>query len=229
MTPWDFHPHYAWHEGEIKEQEGNDRQAFLQRHKGHQIEELIPLSGPISDKPYTEPLKIAYFEVTNGKRRSVIKRWRSTIDDPLTYEIIEGSLDLRRAKVCAQTEAIKKQMKADNDSFVSEEKLNCFINAIITEVDNLDPDALEVSAEGETPLISYYRLGNDCVKRILARCQDTFDRHELKLLKNFMIEHNEYDDVMTVVAEKQLTIKKRPQAKEIPASLRPQRISIPSP
>ncbi|OGP53019.1 MAG: hypothetical protein A2Y65_08905 [Deltaproteobacteria bacterium RBG_13_52_11] len=221
MTEWDYSPHYAWYEGEIKEQDSNDRQDFLQRHESHKTEELIPLTPPISDKPYAEPLKISYFEATNGKRRFLIKRWRSKIDDPYTYESIDGCIALTNGKVRAQTEAIKKQMKAENNSAISEEKLNCFVKAIQKEVENLDPDTLAVSAEGETPLISYYQLGSDCVDRILTRCQDSFDRHELKLLRDFVIEHNEYDDVMTLVAKKEFTIKKEAQKDEIPRAVRP--------
>jgi hypothetical protein len=220
MTEEDFSPHYTWHEGEIEEQEGNDRQTFLQQHKGHKTEQLIPLTSPISDKPYAEPLKIAYFEATNGKRRFLIKRWRSTIDDPLIYEIIEGSIVVTNGKVRAQTEAIEQQLKAEHNSFISGAKLNCFINAILTEVEKLDPDTLEVSAEGETPLLSYYQLGSACVERIMKRCQSTFDRHELNLLRDFIIEHNEYDDVMTVVAEKKFTIKTRPQDQKAQTPLR---------
>jgi hypothetical protein len=112
MTEWDLSPHYAWNEGEIKELEMDDRKAFLQRHRGHKTEELTPLTPPISDKPYAEPLKTCYFEATNGAERFLIKRWRDKIDDPFAYEIIEGSIELTNGTVHAQTEAIKKQMKA---------------------------------------------------------------------------------------------------------------------
>lgn len=230
MTEWDLCPHYAWHKGEIEEQEANDRETFLQRHKGHNIEELVPLTPPISDKPYTEPLKTAYFEATNGKRRFLIKRWRSTIDAPLAYEIIEGSIVLTNGKVRAQAEAIKQQIRMEHNSFISETKLDFFVKAIEKEVENVDPYTLKESAEGETPLISYYTLETECVDRILARCQGTFNQGELKLLRDFVIEHNEYDDVMTLVAKKEFTIKNEVQKDEIPRTEHSaQRISIPPP
>ena len=230
MTEWDRCPHYAWHKGEIKEQEGNDREIFFQSHKGHNIEELIPLTPPISDKPYTEPLKAAYFEATNGTRRFLIKRWRSTIDAPLTYEIIEGSIVLTNGKVRAQAEAIKKQIRMEHNSFISEKKLDCFVKAIEKEVESVDPYTLEESTEGETPLISFYTLGTECVDRILTRCQDTFNQNELKLLRDFVIEHNEYDGVMTVVAKKEFTIGDGVQKDEISKTERSaRRTSIPTP
>jgi hypothetical protein len=216
MTEWDFYPRYAWNEGEIKELAMDDRKAFLQRHRGHKTEELIPLTPPVSDKPYTEPLKTCYFEATNGVERFLIKRWRTKVDDPFAYEIIEGSIEFTNGTVHAQTAAIKNQIKAENDSVISEKKVNCFIQAIRKEVEKLDPEALEVSAEGETPLVSYYQLGSTCIDRILTRCQDKFNQHELELLKNFINRHNEYDDVMTVVSKKEFTIKKRAQKDETP-------------
>ena len=220
MTEWDHCPHYEWRKGEIEEHEGSDRETFLQTHKGHTIEELIPLTPPISDKPYTEPLKTAYFEATNGTRRFLIRRWRSTIHDPLLYEIIEGSMVLTRGKVRAQVEAIKQQMRMEHNSFISEKKLDSFIGAIEQEVETVDPDTLKESAAGETPLISYYQLGNECVDRILKQCQDTFNQDELKLLRDFVIEHNEYDDVMTVVAKKKFVIQHKAQKDVSPRAVR---------
>jgi hypothetical protein len=227
MTAWDLYPHYAWNDGEIKESAMDDRKAFLQRHRGHKTEKLIPLTPPISDKPYTEPIKTCYFEATNGADRFLIKRWRTKIDDPFAYEIIEGSIELTNGTVHAQIAAIKKQIKAETNSVIAEKKVNYFIQAIRKEVEKLDPEALEVSAQGETPLVSYYQLGSTCIDRILTRCQDKFNQHELQLLRNFINRHNEYDDVMTVVSKKKFTIKKRARKDETPQpELSNQRIVI---
>ena len=227
MTEWDLSPHYAWDGGEIKEIEMDDRKAFLQKHQGHKTEKLAPLTPPISDKPYTEPLKTCYFEATNGAERFLIKRWRNMIDDPFAYEIIEGSIELTNGTVHAQTEDIKKQIEAENDFGIPEKKVNRFLQAIRKEVGKLDPETLEFSAEGATPLVSYYQLESGCVDRILTRCQDTFNQNELKLLRNFINRHNEYDDVMTVVSKKVLAIKTRDPKKDIPEAVRPdQRVAI---
>ena len=220
ITEWDFCTRYKWQEGEIKEQEGNDRKAFEQRHKNHRIEELTPVTPAISDKPYAEPLKVSYFEASNGTQRFVIKRWRNTIDDPCEYEIIDGRLEITHGKLCVQTEAIKKQFKTEHDGAIPEKKLNYFIKAIEEEVKGLDPDTLEVSAEGETPLMAFYQLDAHSVKRIFTRCWDTFDWHELKLLRDFVIEHNEYDDVMTVVAQREFSIEPMALKDAVPRATR---------
>jgi hypothetical protein len=220
MTEGDFCPHYAWNDGEIKEMEMDDRKAFLQKHKGHNTEQLTPLTPPISDKAYSEPLKTSYFEATNGTERFLIKRWRDKIDDPYAYEIIEGRIELTNGTLRVQTAAIKKQIQAENDSLISEKKVNCFIQAVRNEVKQLDPGALAVSAEGETPLVSYYQLENTCVDRILTRCRDKFTQQELNKLRDFINRNNEYNGVMTVVSKKDFAIKTRVQKKEISETVR---------
>jgi hypothetical protein len=219
-TEWDRCPSYEWDQGEIKDQEADDRKAFEQTHKNHSIEELIPVTPPISDKPYAEPIKLSYFEASNGKQRFLIKRWRSTIDEPCMYEIVEGRLEVAQGKASVQAEAIKKQFMIEHDAAVPEKKLNYFIKAIQDEVRKLDPDALAVSAEGETPLISFCQLGDESVKRILTTCREMFTWPELKLLRDFIKEHNEYDGVMTVVAKKRFSIKHEVQKDAIARTVR---------
>jgi hypothetical protein len=229
MTEWDFSPSYTWEEGDIKEHKVNDRESFVQTHKGHTTEQLTPLTAPMSDKPYLEPLKTAYFEATNGTRQFLIKRWRSTIDEPFAYEIIDGRLELRHEKIQAQTEAIKKQLKADYGSSISEEKITSFMSAIHKEAEKLDPASLVFSTEGETPLISYYLLGSNCIERIIIRCQDKFDHEELQLLREFITEHNAYDGVMTIVVHSDFIIKPVNEDVVSRATQSAQRISIPTP
>jgi hypothetical protein len=224
MTEGDRSPHYAWSDGEIKEIAMDDRKAFLQKHKGHKTEQLTPLTPPISDKPYSEPLKTSYFEATNGTERFLIKRWRDRIDDPFAYEIIEGRIALTNGALCIQETAIKKQIHAENDSLIPEEKVNYFIHALRKEVEQLEPESLVVSAEGETPLISYYQLGSTCVNRILTRCRVTFTQGELNKLRDFINCHNEYDDVMTVVSKKEFAIRKRLQKETTPQSARSEQL-----
>jgi hypothetical protein len=221
MTEGDFSPHYVWNGGEIKEIAMDDRKAFLQKHNGHKTEQLTPLTPPISDKPYTEPLKTSYFEATNGTERFLIKRWRTKIDDPFAYEIIEGSIKLMSGTLRIQASAIKKQLQVENVSLISDEKVNSFLQAVRTEVELLNPEALEITAEGETPLTSYHQLGSTCIDRILTRCQDSFTEPELNKLRDFISEHNEYDGVMTVISKKELAIQTKVHKKDSSETIRP--------
>jgi hypothetical protein len=220
MTDGDCSPHYAWNNGEVNEIETDDRKAFLQKHRAHNTEQLTPLTPPISDKPYSEPLRTSYFQATNGTERFLIKRWRKKIDDPFVYEIIDGRIELTNGSLRVQTSDIKKQMQAENDLLISEKKMNFFIQAVRKEVELLNPEVLVVSAEGETSLVSYCQLGNTCVDRILTRCKDKFSQGELNKLREFITRHNEYDDVMTVILKKEFAIKTRTRTKEMPETVR---------
>jgi len=231
MAEQDFTPYYTWHEGELEEHEANDREVFDQAHKGHRTEYLTSLTTPLSNKPYREPVKTSYFEATNGTKNFLIKRWRASINEPVTYEIIDGRLEVIQEPARAQTEAIKKQLKADYGSSITDEKVECFLTAIHKEIEKLDPADLVLSVEGETPLIAYHLLGNNCVERILIRCQDKCNHDELRLLREFITEHNDYDDVMTVVVHTDFTVIYPAQAAlEEAARPRPaQRLSMPNP
>lgn len=227
MTDEDCSPQYVWNGGEIKEIKMDDRKAFSQKHRGHTTEHLTPLTPPISDKPYREPLKTSYFEATNGTERFLIKRWRTKIDDPFAYEIIEGRIKLTNGRVRVQSAAIKQQIHAENDSLIPERKVNRFLQAVRKEVEQLDPETLAISAEGETPLVSYYQLGSTCVDRILTRCRDEFTQRELNMLRDFINRHNEYDGVMTLVSKKVFSIKTRDAKKDIEQAVRPdQRVAL---
>lgn len=206
MTEWDSYPQYMFTNGEIKEIEVNDRKAFLQRHREHEMEKLTPVTPLITDKPYTEPVKTVYFEATNGNKRFLIKMWRDRIDNPFTYEIIEGMIEIKNETVQVQTEAIRKQIRMEEIFHISDEQLDTFIEAIRKEVEKLNPETLEVSAEGNTPLVYYCRLDNDCVERILARCKGEFNQQNLKLLRDFILRNNEYNDVMTLVVKNTFSI-----------------------
>lgn len=207
ITEWDLCPHFFWDGEEIKETEMDDREAFSQRHQGHKTEKLTPLTPLLSDKPYTEPVKTCYFETTNGNERFLIKQWRDKIDDPFAYEIVNGTIEIENGKVHVQTDALKKQLRMEG--CISERDLDIFIDAVQREVKSLDPEKLEVSAEGETPLVSYYKLPPACVERILMRCQTQWNQRQLKQLKDFILNNNEYNDVMTVVVEKEFSIRQK--------------------
>ncbi|KPJ69405.1 MAG: hypothetical protein AMJ45_00160, partial [Syntrophobacter sp. DG_60] len=153
-----------------------------------------------------------YFEATNGNERFLIKRWRSKIDAPFAYKIIRGRIKIKNVKVQVQAKAIKKQIRIEKNFCISGEKLDNFIKAIQEEAQKLNPEKLEVIAEGDTPLVSYCRLDNNCVERILTRCMDKFNQQEFKLLRDFILRHNQYNDVMTLVMKKRFSIKSSSQA-----------------
>jgi hypothetical protein len=100
-----------------------------------------------------------------------------------------------------------KQMRMEKNLYFSEQTVDNFISTFQKEVGELNPETLEVSAEGDTPLISYCKLDNDSINRILTKYEHQLEKQELEQLKDFALRHNQYNDVMTVVVQKKLSIK----------------------
>jgi len=140
IIEWDSYPEYVWNDGDMEEIHVDDTDVFFQRHKGDQLEVLTPVSGIISNKPYVEPVKDCYFEATNGTERFLIKKWRSSIDQPFTYEIISGRLEISTEKMLVQVEAIRKQIRMEN----------VFILLRIDKLKKIDRDS-QVTPNKESP------------------------------------------------------------------------------
>lgn len=79
-------PGVEWASTDLDAQEEFDRV-----HREHQVEELtIDAETSVSDKPSYEPLKVSYFEATNGRERFLVRRTKERLDAPAFYEIVPG-------------------------------------------------------------------------------------------------------------------------------------------
>jgi len=66
---------------------------FYFSHQNHGLEEIIiDRETIVSDKPCYEPIKIIYFEASNGQQRFLIRRTKKSLDQSSFYEIIPGQL-----------------------------------------------------------------------------------------------------------------------------------------
>ena len=89
LTPFDRAPIYYLEGMTVREIVTDDRRQFVDRHFGHQIEELKSI--PEDHFPNAVPsdsMKIGYVEVTNGQVSFVLRVSRSNIADPMTYKIV---------------------------------------------------------------------------------------------------------------------------------------------
>ena len=89
LTPFDRAPIYQLEGMTVREIFTDDRRQFVDRHFGHEIEELksvaedrFPIGLP------SDPMKVGYVEVTNGERSFVLRVSRSNIADPVSYRIV---------------------------------------------------------------------------------------------------------------------------------------------
>jgi len=207
VTPWDTSPRYEWRGGEVQEVQEDEREAFLERHRGHKLERLTAVTPLVSDRPYSEPLRTCYLEATNGNERFLVKMWRQGIEEPFRYTLLKGRIVAGEVKVRLQVDAIKKQARWEKDLSVSEEKLERFLQLLQEEIERLSPDELQFSAEGESPSISYCRLDEGCVQRALMKCQGDLTPSEMDHLREFVRRNNEGRDVMTLLVERSFAVR----------------------
>ncbi|MDY6863129.1 MAG: hypothetical protein SV062_09085 [Thermodesulfobacteriota bacterium] len=181
------------------ERQRDDKQSFYSRHNGHKIEELtIKNDSYISEDTYWEPVKISYFEATNGKENFVVKRWRKDIEEPVNYELIRGSLEIKNSKIEMQTEDLRRQMKAEVPS-LKEKKINQFIQIVEKVVSRIDHvKTTKVAMESSHPSIFYSCLDDDSLNNIFHLCNKIFNEKELKRIKEFIHQNNNYNDVITL-------------------------------
>ena len=117
-TSFDRYPEYQYdpnHPFEpVQTIERDDFQDFLISHRGHRLEYLEIIGDSfISEKPYSEPVKISYLRATNKKEKFVIKKFREKIGEPIKYQLIPGDYFLECLGVEIQSNEITKQLKAE--------------------------------------------------------------------------------------------------------------------
>jgi hypothetical protein len=93
VTPFETVPVFASDGLQIREFPQDDRRDFIDRHFGHKIKELVgvAVSRDMSGD-FVDPMKEAYIEVTDGQTFFVLRSFRRSIADPLTYEVLPRQL-----------------------------------------------------------------------------------------------------------------------------------------
>ncbi len=215
MTGYDFVPEYR-HSDESQtflEIARDDRRAFQLRHATHTLEELTVVSDSyVSRQPYLDPVGVGYFEATNGRDRFLVKRWRESIDTSLNYQIISGEIVITKIRSDVQADDIRKEIGAQITSPpLPEPKIDQFIHIVKKVISELNLNQVTgISADGDTPLISYCKLDDDTIDRILEMARRVFDVKELDRIKTFICQNNEYNHVMTLRIAREFDI--RPHA-----------------
>jgi len=89
VTPFDRAPIYLLEGMTVREIFTDDRRQFLDRHRGHEIEQLkrvaddrFPIGRP------SDPMRVGYVEVTNGHAVFILQVSRRNIADPVTYKVV---------------------------------------------------------------------------------------------------------------------------------------------
>ncbi len=223
-TPFDRTPEFSWERSgsphEAQAFEKDDFQEFLRNHRGHQLEELKIIEGSfVSEKPYSEPVKIAYFKATNGKENFVVKRFRESIEQPLKYELIRGDYHLKCTSLQIQSEAIRRQLGRELKPPLTQTQVETFLEFFEHAVRKLDVNTLErVPEESPSPLEVYYQMDDFCLIYLLRNCHSFFEGRTYTQMESFIHRHRE-DGVLLLKATYRIEIfeKRAPKRTEVAA------------
>jgi hypothetical protein len=217
-TPFDQTPEYGWEPfTPLRETQGiekDDFQDFLRNHRGHQLEDLKIIEDSfVSEKSYSEPVKISYFKATNGREHFVVKRFRERIDQPLKYQLIRGDYSLKCIDLQIQSEAIRKQLQREMNPPLPQTQIDTFLQLIEHVGKRLDVNTLErVPEESPYPLEIYYKMDDFSLMYLLRNCRNFFKGKAYAEIEGFVQRHKD-DGVLLLKAIYRIEILERREPK----------------
>ena len=158
-------------------------------------------------------MSVAYFEVTNGQDRYVVRRARKSIQEPMGYELIRGRLADTGVTVEVQEREIKKEIKKHFSwapaTCPDDERIDLFVGLVKEFAKALDPQRIQISEYSYTDdSISYGTFDSTVLDALTERCAVYFLPDELASLRRFVDTHRGGSDVMTLVLRRRLTIER---------------------
>jgi hypothetical protein len=214
VTPFDNAPLYVFRENELEEHAADDWRLFMKQHAGHRLE---PLRGTgekwFPSGSSSDPMSVAYIEVTNGHDQFVVRRERKTIQEPLRYELRPDRLAHANPTLEAQGNEIKKEMK-NHFSWApatrpDDDKIDLFVSAVKDVIQALDASSVAISEHSYVDdTVSYGLFDTAAINALIQRCRAYFCPAQLEAIDRFVDTHRRGCDVMTIVIRRQLTMER---------------------
>jgi hypothetical protein len=199
--------------------EKDDFQDFLEKHRGHQLEDLRIIEDSfVSEKSYAEPVKVSYFKATNGRENFVIKRFRERIDQPLKYRLIRGDYSLKCIDLQIQSEAIGKQLEREIKPPLTQAQIDTFLQLVQHVGKRLDVNTLErVPQESPYPLEIYHKMDDVSLMVLLRNCRNLFKGKTYAQIEGFIQRHKD-DGVLLLKAVYRIEILERQEPRRTEAA-----------
>jgi hypothetical protein len=210
VTPFDQAPEYEIAEDEsgFWAKERDDWADFQNQHKTHRKETITIIEGlQYSTGKYFDPLRITYFEATNGIDRFIIKRWRNSIKEPMRYELVQGWLDIKKSIGIQKTDLQKQIQWEIQGPPLSEQKIARFLEIVEEEALRLDLDKIfdELYETGD-PQKLFLQLRESQIENILKKVQILFTQEEWQRIKRFVSNNRDWNGVMSFLIKENATI-----------------------
>jgi hypothetical protein len=182
----------------------NDEEEFRRVHARHRLGELAVVDGSfVSEGAWGDPMRVTYFEATDGHETVVVRRHRTQLDRPVIYEVMPGRLEVRAVTVEVQARDIRRQIEADLPGLLDPDVTERFVRAVEDIAGSLEPEELEeICVDARETLVAYARLDEKHVAEILDRIGAGLPPDTLRRLHRFILDNSEGDDVMNLVIRK---------------------------
>jgi hypothetical protein len=203
VTSCDRAPRYVYVEGEVEEIPGDDWRAFMKQHEGHRLEPL-KASGEkqFCQSSMSDPMGVAYIEVTNGRDHLLLRQSRANIAKPLSFEVTRGRLVDQGLTVCIQDSEIKREMRYHFKWYADD-----FDDQKIDLATVIEPGTIEVAGfSSKDDNVTFGLLPADVIELLMAKCSPYFEPRELDDIRRFIDSHREPYDVLALVMRRQLKI-----------------------
>jgi hypothetical protein len=214
VTPFDNAPIYVFKANDLEKQATDDWRLFMEQHAGHRLEPLrgtgekfFPSGSP------SDPMSVAYIEVTNDYDQFLVRRGRKTIQEPFRYELVLGRLANVGPRLEVQQDEIKKEMK---NHFLwapaacpDDDKIDLFVSIVKDVIEALDPSSVAINEYSYVDdTVSYGLFDSAAVNALMQRCAASFGPAQLEAIRRFVDTHRSGCDVMTIVIRRQLNIER---------------------
>lgn len=215
VTAFDNAPNYSVSAGGTNETVANDWQDFMARHAGHRLEPLEATGQSyFPDGRSSDPMAAGYIEATDGKETFLLRRFRSSIQEPLRYELVAGRLVHRESTFEVQESALRKEMKLHFPwapaEPLSDRKIDLFVQLYRQVVSGLDARSIYGREFTRVDDNSVYRqLDAAAWSTLLENCRNCFTTDELAALRRFIDCHRDTDDVLAVVVRSGMAVEQR--------------------
>jgi len=182
----------------------DDEEEFRRTHARHRLGKLAVVDGSfVSEGAWSDPMRVTYFEATDGNETVVVRRHRTHLDRPVIYEVVPGRLEVRPVALEVQARDIGRQIEADLPGLLDAGEVAHFLRAVEEIAGSLEPEELEeVCVDSRDTLVAYARLDEKHVAEILDRIRTDVPADTLRRLHRFILDNTEGDDVMNLVIRK---------------------------
>jgi hypothetical protein len=212
VTAFDSASHYSISSGEASETVANDWHDFMARHAGHRLEPFEATGQSyFMDGSSSDPMASGYIEVTDGRQTVLLRRVRSTIQEPLRFEWVPGRLVPGKSTLDIQENSLRKEMKLHFPwtpaEPMSDQKIDLFVQLYRQVVSGLDARSVydrEFIRVDDN--IVYGQLDAAAWSAFLDNCRSSFTTDDVAALRRFIDGHRDADDVLAVVIRRGMAV-----------------------